>query len=186
MGELDKADKPEQKLHEDMSASAFESIADIKNNLLEKSRISQLNKEIADFYANINSVNKLISEKKSEIAEAARPDEAALKDREEKLRSENDSYIKEHISIADNIGNLSETLNKIDELSGNFTERLIQADDDLSFAKRLRGDTGVGLHRYVLGIMFGSVIVAANKMLENVHGGRYRLCRTDDKARRKK
>ena len=179
--ELDKADKLEQKLQADMAASEFKDIEDIKKNLLEKTRISQLNKEIADFYANINSANKLIFEKQSEIGNAARPDEAALKDREEKLRSENDSYIKEHTSIANSIDNLSEALNKIDELSGNFTERLVQADDDLSFAKRLRGDTGVGLHRYVLGIMFGSVIAAANKMLENVHGGRYRLCRTDDK-----
>ena len=179
--ELDKADKLEQKLQADMAASDFKDIEDIKKNLTEKSCISQLTKEIADFYANINSANKLISEKRSEIAEAKRPDEAALKDREEKLRSENDSYIKEHTSIANSIDNLSDALNKIDELSGNFTERLIQADDDLSFAKRLRGDTGVGLHRYVLGIMFGSVIAAANKMLENVHGGRYRLCRTDDK-----
>ena len=179
--ELDKADKLEQKLQADMAASEFKDIEDIKKNLLEKTRISQLNKEIADFYANINSANKLIFEKQSEIGNAARPDEAALKGREEKLRSENDSYIKEHTSIANSIDNLSEALNKIDELSGNFTERLVQADDDLSFAKRLRGDTGVGLHRYVLGIMFGSVIAAANKMLENVHGGRYRLCRTDDK-----
>lgn len=179
--ELDKADKLEQKLQADMAASEFKDIEDIKKNLLEKTRISQLNKEIADFYANINSANKLIFEKQSEIGNAARPDEAALNDREEKLRSENDSYIKEHTSIANSIDNLSEALNKIDELSGNFTERLVQADDDLSFAKRLRGDTGVGLHRYVLGIMFGSVIAAANKMLENVHGGRYRLCRTDDK-----
>jgi len=179
--ELDRADKLEQKLQADMAASEFKDIEDIKKNLQEKSVISQLTKEIADFYANINSANKLISEKRSEIAEAKRPDEAALKDREEKLRSENDSYIKEHTSIANSINNLSDALNKIDELSGNFTERLVQADDDLSFAKRLRGDTGVGLHRYVLGIMFGSVIAAANKMLENVHGGRYRLCRTDDK-----
>ena len=179
--ELDKADKLEQKLQADMAASEFKDIEDIKKNLLEKTRISQLNKEIADFYANINSANKLIFEKQLEIGNAARPDEAALKGREEKLRSENDSYIKEHTSIANSIDNLSEALNKIDELSGNFTERLVQADDDLSFAKRLRGDTGVGLHRYVLGIMFGSVIAAANKMLENVHGGRYRLCRTDDK-----
>lgn len=179
--ELDKADKLEQKLQADMADSEFKDIEDIKKNLQEKSVISQLTKEIADFYANINSANKLISEKRSEIAEAKRPDEAALKDREEKLRSENDSYIKEHTSIANSINNLSDALNKIDELSGNFTERLVQANDDLSFAKRLRGDTGVGLHRYVLGIMFGSVIAAANKMLENVHGGRYRLCRTDDK-----
>ena len=42
--------------------------------------------------------------------------------------------------------------------------------------------SGTGLQRYVLGIMFSSVVAAANKMLEMVHGGRYRLFRSDEKA----
>ncbi|MCR4648872.1 MAG: SMC family ATPase, partial [Lachnospiraceae bacterium] len=44
------------------------------------------------------------------------------------------------------------------------------------------GDSGTGLQRYVLGIMFSQVIASANKMLEMVHGGRYRLFRSDDKV----
>ena len=58
-----------------------------------------------------------------------------------------------------------------------------EAEQDFGFAKRLRGDTGTGLQRYVLGIMFSSVVAAANKMLELVHGGRYRLYRSDEKAK---
>ena len=61
-------------------------------------------------------------------------------------------------------------------------ERIREAEEDLLFAKKLRGDSGTGLQRYVLGIMFSSVIAAANRMLEMVHDGRYRLFRTDDKA----
>lgn len=61
-------------------------------------------------------------------------------------------------------------------------ERLRIASEDVIFAKKLRGDSGTGIQRYVLGIMFSSVIAAANKMLEMVHGGRYRLFRSDDKA----
>ena len=37
----------------------------------------------------------------------------------------------------------------------------------------------MGLQRYVLGVLFASVIGEANRMLEKVHGGRYRLYRSD-------
>ena len=57
-----------------------------------------------------------------------------------------------------------------------------QAEDDLAFAKKLRGDSGIGLQRYVLAVMFNQVIGEANRMLEKVHGGRYRLYRSDDKG----
>lgn len=66
--------------------------------------------------------------------------------------------------------------------SKGLEEKLKTAEEDFLFAKRLRGDSGTGLQRYVLGIMFSSVVSAANKMLELVHDGRYRLYRSDDKA----
>ena len=61
-------------------------------------------------------------------------------------------------------------------------EKIREAEEDFAFAKKLRGDSGTGLQRYVLGIMFSSVIKAANSMLEMVHDGRYRLFRSDAKA----
>ena len=50
------------------------------------------------------------------------------------------------------------------------------------FAKRLRGDNGISLQRYMLGIMLSSVITSANRLLENVHGGRYKLYRSDESS----
>ncbi len=46
------------------------------------------------------------------------------------------------------------------------------------FARHLRGDNGIGLQRYVLGVMLSAVTAQANRLLENVHNGRYRLFRT--------
>ena len=58
-------------------------------------------------------------------------------------------------------------------------ERQIEeTENNLAFAKRLRGDTGVGLQRYVLGVMLSSITAEANRMLEHVHGGRYHIYRT--------
>ena len=53
-------------------------------------------------------------------------------------------------------------------------------EDALAFALQLRGDRGIGLKRYVLGVMFDQVVYAANEMLAKVHGGRYCLVRTEE------
>lgn len=60
--------------------------------------------------------------------------------------------------------------------------RRSKVDGDLDFANRLRGRNGVGLQRYVLGVMLTSVTSAANELLRNVCSGRYRLYRTDEIA----
>ncbi len=60
-------------------------------------------------------------------------------------------------------------------------DKIREAEEDLSFAKKLRGDSGTGLQRYVLGIMFSSVVAAANRMLEMVISfisNRYEVDRT--------
>ncbi len=57
-------------------------------------------------------------------------------------------------------------------------------DGDLDFAGKLRGRSGVSLQRYVLGVKLSAITMAANRLLETVYGGRYRLYRTDDVAGR--
>lgn len=46
------------------------------------------------------------------------------------------------------------------------------------FGVILRGDKGISLRRYVLGVMLTSIVNEANRLLKKVHGGRYQLVRT--------
>lgn len=59
-----------------------------------------------------------------------------------------------------------------------------QLEEDQVFARRLSGSHGVGLQRYVLGVMMNSIAAQANRLLEHVYGGRYRLYRTDETSGR--
>ena len=59
-------------------------------------------------------------------------------------------------------------------------DALTQLEADQVFARRLSGHSGVGLQRYVLGVMMNSITAQANRLLEHVYGGRYRLYRTDE------
>lgn len=47
------------------------------------------------------------------------------------------------------------------------------------FARLLRGEKGVSLQRYVLGVMLSAVTAKANVLLRHVHGGRYALYRSE-------
>lgn len=69
---------------------------------------------------------------------------------------------------------------KLEKRSADHDAARITVDGDLEFANRLRGRSGVSLQRYVLGVMLTSVAAEANRLLQNVYSGRYRLYRTDE------
>ena len=63
-----------------------------------------------------------------------------------------------------------------------FTELSAEAEKAIRFSRLLRGSNGIGLQRYVLGAMLSVVTDEANRLLSNVHGGRYQIFRTDASA----
>ena len=91
-------------------------------------------------------------------------------------------YNESRAVLKSNIDRIENKLADIRSKAKDLEPKLMEADADVLFAKKLKGDTGIGLQRYVLGIMFSSVIAAANRMLEMVHSGRYRLFRSDEKV----
>ncbi|MCC2834757.1 SMC family ATPase [[Clostridium] innocuum] len=52
------------------------------------------------------------------------------------------------------------------------------------FVRVMRGDNGMGIERYVLGIMLGSITQQANQLLKLVHNGRYQIFRSDEASGR--
>jgi exonuclease SbcC len=64
--------------------------------------------------------------------------------------------------------------------SKELDQRQLRVEGDLLFAKRLRGDSGSSLQRYVLGVMLTAITREANRLLRNVYGGRYQLRRSDE------
>ncbi len=77
---------------------------------------------------------------------------------------------------------LSDELAELTDRQALHQQQRITADEDLDFANRLMGRSGVSLQRYVLGVMLSSITREANRLLESVHGGRYQLYRTDEIA----
>ncbi|MBE6045958.1 MAG: SMC family ATPase [Clostridiales bacterium] len=126
------------------------------------------------------------AEKEVEAARAKLPEGAEsfdLKEIEEALAAIEEavmSYQRKQGSLSTSIERLTKLSESLAEDMEQYTARIAGAESALAFGRQLRGDTGTGLGRYVLGVMFDQVIYAANEMLSKVHGGRYSLVRTEE------
>ncbi len=63
-----------------------------------------------------------------------------------------------------------------------YMEKRKAVDENCAFSRFISGSNGIGLKRYVLGVMMTQITLQANALLRNVYGGRYRLYRRDEKA----
>ena len=122
---------------------------------------------------------KQLSELRTALAEQTEPDREALQLAARELQEAESAYQRRSATLRAALTRLEECQKSVDALLTRYRAERGQLESDLAFARVLRGDTGVGLQRYVLGVLFASVIGEANRMLEKVHGGRYRLYRSD-------
>ena len=122
---------------------------------------------------------KQLSELRSTLAGQNEPDREALQLAARELQEAESAYQRRSATLRAALTRLEECQKSVDALLTRYQAERGQLESDLAFARVLRGDTGVGLQRYVLGVLFASVIGEANRMLEKVHGGRYRLYRSD-------
>ena len=172
----------QKKLSEALSENGFNDAGEAEKALLSDEEKEQINTEINNYVSDVKANQSLIEKLEAELDGKEEPDPEKVNKEIEELKAASVEHTKKITSLSDTIERLSVKLRKIKDKGEGITEKIIRADNDCKFAKALRGDSGTGLQRYVLGIMFSSVISEANKMLENVHGGRYRLFRSDDKT----
>jgi len=183
-GELKTAEESsltaEKQLNDKLSESEFDSLDSAEKALRSDSLRRALLRDTTTYVTLLDKNAEDLKAKQSELQDKAEPDSSRFADRLEAIDSENEKYICEKTDCA---GRTSALRKKQANLAGKekrYNAEIVQAADDLSFAKKLRGDKGLGIQRYVLAIMFGQVINEANSMLRRVHGGRYHLIRTDE------
>ena len=165
-----------------LSEHGFADIKEAEQLLMGEKELEGMRRQIADYDAGKKAAEEQVMRLQEELGRQQEPDEEACKTELARLEKQQEIYAKETAVLSETIRRLSEKADKLALAGEGLEEKLLEAEQDLAFAKKLRGDAGTGLQRYVLGILFSSVIAAANRMLSMVHGGRYRLFRSDEKA----
>ncbi|MCF0133771.1 MAG: SMC family ATPase [Blautia sp.] len=169
-------------LQEALAARGYESVAAVKSALLEQSKRNKLLEEVVSHETRTVENKKKLTEAGEKLAGKTEPDASTFLARQEEIKTQQNNHTKVKTACGEALKRLTEKQRILTAKNKHYQQEIHQAEQDLLFAKALRGDTGMGLQRYVLAIMFGQVLQEANHMLEKVHGGRYRLFRTDDKG----
>ena len=175
--------KAEAALKSGLAENGFSSSGRAQDLMLDAADMDELGKKISEYDAGLKAAKESLADIENELKDKAKPDEEQLLGARKEAIDAKAAYAGRKEILTGTVQRLTKKAENLKKEGEDIEERISEAENDLVFAKKLRGDTGIGLQRYVLSIMFSSVIAAANKMLEKVHGGRYRLFRSDDKAK---
>ncbi len=177
-----KSKESEEALEKGLAENKFGSRDEAQNLMMSDEDREALDRKITEFDAGLKTAQDNLKDIKEELKDKTEPDEAECKAKQKEAIDAKTEYSGRKETLRKDIERLTKKLEDLKKEGDGIDDKLREAENDLTFAKKLRGDTGTGLQRYVLGIMFSSVVAAANKMLEKVHGGRYQLFRSDERA----
>ncbi len=165
----------------------FRDERDYLDCLPETYNIENMERELDDFKLAFELASGRFRELEPEVRDKTRADLKAL---ESALAA-----CRQRLSQADNLlavtrdrlARLTEDLSLTEHSLSALEERRMECGKLRAFGETLRGDRGISLRRYVLGVMLDSVASEANLLLKYVHGGRFRLhTRQDSSVRNRK
>lgn len=170
-------------LENGLKEHGFVSEEEAKAMMLEDEKIEYYIESISNFDASLKNAKESVNEMQEELQGVEEPQEENCQEQLSKVNEARKLYHESKGQFTTEIKRLSDKEAQLLNDTNGMEDEMREAEADFTFAKKLRGDSGMSLQRYVLGIMFTSVVAAANEMLEKVHGGRYRLFRSDDKVK---
>ncbi|MCR4689291.1 MAG: SMC family ATPase [Saccharofermentans sp.] len=169
-----------------IAESDFDSSDEVSLALKTPEEMQALTQKITSYETAVKENLEGITRAKSELEGKIEPDKNLFDSRQEEISSESEKYNKTKSVLDGNISRLTVLYSSVSKTLEHYNANINQAQADLKFARLVRGDTGIGLKRYILAIKFDQIVNSANEMLKKMHGGRYQLVRTDDKGEGRK
>lgn len=155
----------------------------VKADLRTDKQRSALAEKISSYDGDVKHNRAALEQTQQALCGLTPPDSSQFDARQQEIQAQRDSFAGTEVQLKTDIDRLTQKQTALAGKQAHFDRHCQQYTDDLEFAKKLRGDSGIGLQRYVLAILFQQVIGEANRMLGKVHGGRYHLYRSDDKGK---
>lgn len=163
-----------------LAENQFANRLELKAAAMDAASLKALEQELIDFSAQQAAVNEQLAALAQQLEGNQPPDVTELQARVETLEQEKADADTQWGALAQESERRGKSVRDLHRKTEQL-DRQREVYDKLSgFGKLLRGDSGVSLRRYVLGIMISSVTAEANRLLRRVHGGRYQLFRSSE------
>lgn len=158
-----------------LSENGFVSLQDYENFSVEKNEIARKESDINAYESSLCGEKKTFSELDKKLKNTEKPDISKLENEIEENTSDYDFAVSENAKISHDITKISQAIEKYNEIFAGYENVYSDFQRLNAFSRVLEGSNGVGLQRYVLGIMFEGVIFEANKILSEIKDGQFRL-----------
>ena len=170
-------------LDDALAENGYREIQRVKADLRTDKQRSALAEKISSYDGDVKHNRETLEQTQQALHGLTPPDSSRFAARQREIQAQRDIFTETGTQLNKDIGRLTQKQTALAGKQAHLDRHCQQYTDDLEFAKKLRGDSGIGLQRYVLAILFQQVIGEANRMLGKVHGGRYHLYRSDDKGK---
>ena len=170
-------------LDDALTENGYREMQRVKADLRTDKQRSALAEKISSYDGDVKHNRETLEQTQQALHGLTPPDSSRFAARQREIQEQSGIFAKTEAQLKTDIDRLTQKQTALAGKQAHFDRHCQQYTDDLEFAKKLRGDSGIGLQRYVLAILFQQVIGEANRMLGKVHGGRYHLYRSDDKGR---
>ena len=170
-------------LDDALAENGYHDMQRVKVDLRTDKQRSALAEKISSYDGDVKHNREALEQTQQALCGLTPPDSSQFDARQREIQAQRDSFAGTEVQLKTDIDRLTQKQTALAGKQAHFDRHCQQYTDDLEFAKKLRGDSGIGLQRYVLAILFQQVIGEANRMLGKVHGGRYHLYRSDDKGK---
>ncbi len=165
-----------------LQETGYPDAAAAKEKLASADQRQRMHERIVAFGTSLKEAQEDLKKRQTELSDQSEPDAAQFDARQKEITEEAKRFVQRDAELGTDIGRLERKRAALAVKWTHYKDNAQQAESDLAFARKLRGDTGIGLGRYVLAVMFNQVIGEANRMLRNVHSGRYQLFRSDERG----
>lgn len=173
--ELEKAEKV---FAVSLEKTGFKDTAEFCECMLKDDDIAVIKEEVDTYRENTTALRKNIS-MMSDVPKEC-PDIEAVQNIRDEARGRL-TEVSGNLAVAsEEKKRRHEYYKKLTALEERLKKNSVEYDKLSFFADSIAGSKGISLKRYILGVMLSAVTEQANRMLANVHGGRYRLYRRDD------
>lgn len=176
-------EKRKKALDDALTENGYHDMQCVKADLRTDKQRSALAEKISSYDGDVKRNREALEQTQQALHGLTPPDSSRFAARQREIQAQSGIFDRTEAQLNYDIGRLTQKQTALAGKQAHFDRHCQQYTDDLEFAKKLRGDSGIGLQRYVLAILFQQVIGEANRMLGKVHGGRYHLYRSDDKGK---
>ena len=171
----DDLSEAEKKLSADLSANGFTGIDTFLNARLNTEKEKQLIAECDNYKLEKELCLKEIEKLDSTLKDAQKPDVTLTGNELEENEMLKEKLAEDSTLNSEKLKRFRNIVAEYDKSEAELSQKIEEARRLKYFGQELRGDRGIGLRRYVLGIMLENVIFEANRLLEKVKGGQFRL-----------